>query len=246
MRVFDSLRDFLQAGRGRLTGASRHDGAQAAGSLPAKASDPTEAPIPDPTDTPAVVSTRAARSALSRWAVENPKAFSGLWFAAAAGLLVGQALFALPVLVAQARTIGGLAAWQWGAFALAYVYVAPLLLALILGFVLGAPIIVPGFTDGWAPAARGMLVGVGSLVAWLLMGTMTLRLMPGFASASGSEAPPGAAEAAGLVLLPVPFLLVAAVGACAGFVLHTLMPRGPKEETAEARQAVEVHSRRIE
>jgi hypothetical protein len=205
-----------------------------------------ETPIPDPTATPAVVSSRAARSALSRWAVENPKAFSGLWFAAAAGLLVGQALFALPVLVAQARSIGGLAAWQWGAFALAYVYVAPLLLALILGSVLGGPIIVPGFTDGWAPAARGMLVGVGSLVAWLLMGTMTLRSMPGFASASRSEAPPGAAEAAGLVLLPVPFLLVAAVGAGAGFVLHTLMPRGSKEKAAEARQAAEVHSGRIE
>ncbi len=176
--------------------------------------------------------------------MENPKAFSGLWFAAAAGLLVGQALFALPVLVAQARLIGGLAAWQWGAFALAYVYLAPLLLALILGSLLGGVIVVPGFPDGWAPAARGMLVGVGSLVIWLLVGSMMVRLMPGYASAAGAEAPPGAAEAIGLVLLPVPFLLVAAVGACAGFMLHSLVPQASNTTIAEGRQAVEVHSRR--
>lgn len=182
---------------------------------------------------------------MSTWAADNPKAFSGLWFAASAALLVGQALFALPVLVAQARSIGGLAAWQWGTFALAYVYVAPLLLALILGSVLGGPIIVPGFTDGWGPAARGMLVGVGSLVVWLLMGTMTVRLMLGFASASAGEAPPGAAEAVALVLLPVPFALVAAVGAGAGFVLHALVPRRSDMTTAEERQAEEVDSRRV-
>ena len=176
--------------------------------------------------------------------MENPKAFSGLWFAAAAGLLVGQALFALPVLVAQARSIGGLAAWQWGAFVLAYVYIAPVLVALILGSAFGGSIVVPGFADGWASAARGMLVGVGSLAVWLLIGTTIVQQMPGYTSAAGSESPPGAAEAAGLVLLPIPFLLVAAVGAGAGYVLHALAPRVSNKTSAEEMQTMEVHSSR--
>jgi hypothetical protein len=204
----------------------------------------TEAPIPDPSGTPGIRTSPAARPRLSRWAAENPRAFSGLWFAAAAGLLTGQALFALPVLVA--RSIGGLAAWQWGAFALAYVYLAPLLLALILGSMIGGSIVVPGFPDGWAPAVRGMLVGLGSLAIWLLLGSMMVRLMPGFSSAAGGEAPPGAAEAVGLILLPVPFLIVAAIGAGAGFVLHSVVPRRSDTTMTEGRQTEEVDSRRVD
>jgi hypothetical protein len=173
-------------------------------------------------------------------------AFSGLWFAAAAALLVSQALIFLPALVVEARAIGGPAAWQWGAFALGCVYLAPPFLALILGSLLGGPIVAPGFPDGWAPAGRGMLVGVGSLVVWLLIGSLVLRSMSGTSLAGGSEAPPGAAEAVGLVLLPVPFLMVAAVGAIAGFLLHALVPRGSNKTIADARQAEEVHSRRAE
>ena len=201
-----------------------------------------EARIADPVKPSPTGALLAPRTGAAKWAVENPMAFSGLWFAAAAGLLVGQALIFLPALVAEARAIGGPAAWQWGAFALAYAYLAPLLLALILGSLLGGPIVVPGFSDGWAPAARGMLVGVGSLVVWLLIGTLALRSMSGTYLAGGSDAPPGAAEAVGLVLLPVPFLMVAAVGGIAGFLLHALVPQGSNKTIADGRQAKEVHS----
>jgi len=171
-------------------------------------------------------------------------AFAGLWFTAAAGLLVGQALNFLPALLVEARAVGGLAAWQWGAFALAYVYLAPLLLALILGSLLGASIVVPGFPDGWAPAARGMLVGVGSLAVWALVGSLVMRSMTGYSLAVGSEAPPGATEAVGLVLLPVPFLMVSAVGAIAGFLLHALVPHRANRTSGVGRHVHEVHSRR--
>ncbi len=176
--------------------------------------------------------------------MDDPKAFSGLWFAAAAGLLVGQALFALPVLVAQARSIGGLAAWQWGTFALAYVYIAPVLVALILGSALGGSIVDPGCADGWAPAARGMLVGVGSLAVWLLIGTTIVQMTPGYSLAAVGEAPPGAAEAVGLILLPVPFLIVAAFGAGAGYLLHALAPRSSDRPSTEEMHTMEVHSSR--
>jgi len=205
-----------------------------------------EARIADPVKPSPTGALLAPRTGAAKWAVENPIAFSGLWFAAAAGLLVGQALVFLPTLVAEARAIGGPAAWQWGAFALAYVYIAPPLLALVLGSLLGGTIVVPGFPDGWASAVRGMLVGVGSLVVWLLIGSLVLRSISGTALAGGSEAPPGAAEAVGLVLLPVPFLIVAAVGAIAGFLLHALVPRGPNKTTAAGRRAEEVHSRGAE
>jgi len=171
-------------------------------------------------------------------------AFAGVWFAAAAGLLSGQVLIFLPTLLAEARAIGGLTGWQWGAFALAYVYLAPLLLALILGSLLGASIVVPGFPDGWAPAARGMLVGVGSLAVWVLVGSLVMRSMTGYSLAGGSDGPPGAAEAVGLVLLPVPFLMVSAVGAIAGFLLHALVPHRANRTSGDGRQADEVHSRR--
>ena len=171
-------------------------------------------------------------------------AFAGLWFAAAAGLLVGQALIFLPALLAEARAVGGLAAWQWGAFALAYVYLAPPLLALILGSLLGASIIVPGFPDGWAPAARGMMVGVGSLAVWALVGSLVMRSMTGYPLAAASEAPPGAAEAVWLVLLSVPSLMVSAIGAIAGFLLHALVPHRANRASGDGRQADEVHSRR--
>jgi hypothetical protein len=171
-------------------------------------------------------------------------AFAGLWFTAAAGLLVGQALIFLPALLVEARAVGGLAAWQWGAFALAYVYLAPLLLALILGSLLGASIVVPGFPDGWAPAARGMLVGVGSLAVWALVGSLVMRSMTGYSLAVGSEAPPGATEAVGLVLLSVPSLMVSAVGAIAGFLLHALVPHRANKASGDGRHVHEVHSRR--
>ena len=171
-------------------------------------------------------------------------AFSGLWFATAAGLLVGQVLFALPALVAQARLTGGLVAWQWGASALGTVYLAPPLLALVFGALLGAPIVVPGCPDGWASAARGALVGVLSLAAWLVMVTLLVESWAASWPTGSSEAPPEAFEAAGYLLLPVPFLLVAGVGACAGLLLHALVPRASKRAAAGVGQAQEVDSRR--
>lgn len=171
-------------------------------------------------------------------------AFSGLWFAAAAGILVGQASFALPALVAQARWIGGLAGWQWGVYALGTVYLAPPLLALIFGSLLGAAIVVPGCPDGWAPAARGALIGMLSLAAWFAMLTQLVRFLAASSPTGSGEAPPEAFEAAGYLLLPVPFLLVAGVGATAGFLLHALVHQGSNTTTADKRHVDEVDSRR--
>ncbi len=184
-----------------------------------------EARIPDPVASSWTGGLAVPLSSLSKWAVENPMAFSGLWFGAAAAFLVGQALIFLPALVAEARAIGGPAAWQWGAFALAYVYIAPPLLALVLVELSSAGrSSCRDCPDGWAPAVRGAAVGVGSLVAWLSDRHRVAEVDVRRRSAGGREAPPGAAEAAALVLLPVPFLIVAAVGAIAGFLLHALVP----------------------
>jgi hypothetical protein len=157
---------------------------------------------------------------------------------------VGQAAFAVPALVAQARLIGGLAAWQWGAYALGTIYLAPPLLALLFGSMLGTSIVSPGFPDGWEPSGRGALIGGLSLAAWLGMVTLLVQSLAAFWPTGSGETPPEAFEAAGYILLTVPFVLAAGVGACAGFLLHAVRPRGSMGSAADVGQAHEVDSRR--
>lgn len=143
-----------------------------------------------------------------------------------AGLLVGELRFALPAVVAQARLIGGASGWLWGLQALATVYLAPVLLALIFGAALGAEIVVPGLANPWPAVTRGALVAIYSLGGWLLLLTLLARSLAGAWPVGSSEAPPQAFEAAGYLLLPIAFLVVGSLGGGAGFLLHARAPKG--------------------
>ena len=157
-------------------------------------------------------------------------AFAGLWFAGAAGLLSAQALPILPGIVAEARTLEGLAAWQVGAFALGHVYLSPALLALVTGCLLGEQIIAPGCGDGWAAAVRGAVIAAISTLAWVLMAAVLLSLMGALAPTGAPDTPPGTLEV--VVVIIVALLLAVAIpcGAAAGYLLHALFdgshPRG--------------------
>jgi hypothetical protein len=242
--AFDSLRDSLTAARGSLRAGCREHGAQGNSRPTSSDGGPVEAPIPDPAAQAAAKASPHHTTGLSRWARENPAAFAGLWFAGAAGLLAAQALIFLPTLVAEARELGGASAWRVGAVALAHVYLSPSLLALVLGSFLGASVVSPGYPDGQAPAVRGALVGAISLVIWVLIGTALLHAWSIGALVETSEAPLGAAAAVGLVLLLllVPFLIVSAVGAGAGYLLHALTARSPRAEASGAGQPARLES----
>lgn len=202
-----------------------------------------EAPIPDPAARAAVKA--PSYTGLSRWARENPAAFAGLWFASAAGLVTGQALHILPGLVAEARALGGLAAWQWGAFALGYVYVAPVLLALLMGTLLGGPIVACECPDGRDPAVRGALIGAGSLAAWLVMAPLLVKPLVAASPLAPGIALPAEWGAAGLLLLSVPFLLVAGIGGAAGFLLHALFKGAQQPSSDTGRGSTGVESGRV-
>lgn len=152
-----------------------------------------------------------------------------------AGLLVGQLLFALPAVMMQARLIGGSGMWLWGAQALAIVYVAPVLLALAFGSIVGGAIVVPGFADPWPAVGRGVLVGVLSMAGWLGLLTLLVRSLAVAWPGGSSEAPPQAFEAAGYLILPIPFLVVGILGGGAGALLHTLVPKGSRPTQARSR-----------
>ncbi len=113
---------------------------------------------------------------------------------------------------------------------------------MVVGSFLGASIVSPGCPDVWAPAVRGAAVGVISLVVWILIGSALLHSWSVGASGSAAEAPPGAAEAAALVLLPLPFLIVSAVGAGAGYLLHALFARSPRAEPSVAGEQARLES----
>jgi hypothetical protein len=115
-----------------------------------------------------------------------------------------------------------------------HVYISPSLLALVLGTFLGAEVVSPGYPDGQAPAVRGALVGAISLMIWLLIGNALLHAWSIGAIVETSEAPLGAAAVVGLVLLPVPFLIVSALGPGAGYLLHALFARSPRAEPSVA------------
>jgi len=200
-----------------------------------------EALIPDSAASSTLKALPPSRFDLSRWARENPAGFAGLWFAAAAGLLAARALVFLPTLVVSAWSSGGAAGRQVGAVAVAYVCFSPSLLALMVGSLLGGSIVSPGHPDGWAPAARGASIGAVSLVVWLLMGTALLRLLSASIFGGWGELPPGAAEAVGLVLFG-PFLIVTAVGAGAGYLLHVLIGRSSREEPSSTGQQARLES----
>jgi hypothetical protein len=194
-----------------------------------------EAPIPD---SAARAATKApSQAGLSRWARENPDAFAGLWFATAAGLVTGQALHILPGLVAEARALGGLVAWQWGAFALGYVYVAPVLLALLMGTLLGGPIVAGGYPDGRDTAVRGTLIGASSLAAWLVMAPLLVRPLIAASPMTAGNAFRAEWGAAGLLLLCIPFLLVVGIGGAAGFLLHALFTGAPRLSSDTGRES---------
>lgn len=182
----------------------------------------------EPDVTTAIVAPCVSRSGLGRWAVANPSACAGLWFAGAAALLSGQALVFLPGLLAEARTGGGVAAWQMGAIALAHVYLSPALLALVLGAQWGAPIVRSGMREGPAAALRGALVGLSSLLAWALMGGCLYRALAGSVAETVASLP-ASIIIGGLVLLPIPFVVVGLIGAGAGHLLHALVTHCPPQ-----------------
>jgi hypothetical protein len=149
-------------------------------------------------------------------------AFAGLWFAGAAGLLSAQALPLLPGLIAEARMLDGLAAWQAGALAFAQVYISPALLALVMGCLLGEPIIAPGCGNGWAAAVRGAVIAAISTLAWLLTGVVLLRFTSALAPAGAIESAPGAQEVFVLIIAALLLAVTVLCGAAAGYLLHAL------------------------
>ena len=149
-------------------------------------------------------------------------AFAGLWFAGAAGLLSAQALLLLPGLVAEARTLDGLAAWQVGAVTLGHVYLSPALLALVTGCLLGEKIIAPGFGDGWAAAVRGAVIAAISALSWALMAAVLLRFTSARAPAGVIDAPPGTQEVVAVIVVALLLAVAIPCGAAAGYLLHAL------------------------
>jgi hypothetical protein len=149
-------------------------------------------------------------------------AFAGLWFAGAAGLLSAQALLLLPGLVAEARTLDGLAAWQVGAVTLGHVYLSPALLALVTGCLLGEQIIAPGCGDGWAAAVRGAVIAAISTLAWALMAAVLLRFTSALAPAGAINTPPGTQEVVALIVVALLLAVAIPCGAAAGYLLHAL------------------------
>ncbi len=149
-------------------------------------------------------------------------AFAGLWFAGAAGLLSAQALPLLPGLVAEARTLDGLAAWQVGAVTLGHVFLSPALLGLVTGCLLGEQIIAPGCGDGWVAAARGAVIGAISTLAWVLMAAVLLRFTSALAPAGAIDTPPGTQEVVALIVVALLLAVAILCGAAAGYLLHAL------------------------
>jgi hypothetical protein len=113
---------------------------------------------------------------------------------------------------------------------------------LVLGSFLGARIVSPGYPDGQAPAVHGALVGGISLVIWLLIGSVLLHAWSVDTMLETSEAPPGTSAAVGLILLPVPFLIVSAAGAGAGYLLHALFVQSPRTEPGIVGQQARLES----
>jgi len=126
---------------------------------------------------------------------------------------------------------------------LAHVYLSPVLLALVVGSLLGGTIVSPGLPNGWAAAVRGSAIGVISLLAWAFLGAVILVSLAGHVPPTASEAPPGAAEAAAVVLLPVPLGLAAGVGACAGYLLHALLDGSRHRAGGDAKTGNEAGSK---
>lgn len=245
--VIDSLGDFLTGGRGCLTAGCGEYGPRprwpAAHSLAAARN--LEASISESGNGPVVQTHHASRSGLERWAMANPMVVAGLWFAAVAGTLVGQLLFALPAVVAQARLVGGLAGWLWGTQAVATVYLAPLLLAWVFGSLIGAAIVLPGLADAWVAAARGALIAILGMAAWLAMLTWLVRSLTASWPAGSSEAPPDAFQAAGYILLPIPFLVVGIFGGGAGYLLHAIVPKDVEPNPGGVPGLGEADTRRV-
>jgi hypothetical protein len=154
--------------------------------------------------------------------LENPGAFAGLWFAGAAGLLSAQAFLLLPALVAEARTLKGLATWQVGAVTLGHVYLSPALLALVTGCLLGGQIIAPGCGDGWAAAVRGAAIAAISTLAWALMAAGLLGFTTALAPAGAIGTPPGTLELSALIVVALLLAVATPCGAAAGYLLHAL------------------------
>jgi hypothetical protein len=183
--------------------------------------------------TTAVVAPCESRSGLGRWAAANPTAFAGLWFAGAASLLSAHALLLLPGLVAEARTLGGLAAWQVGAVTLGHVYLSPALLALVTGCLLGGPIIAPGCGEGWAAAVRGAVIAAIIALTWALMAAGLLGFTSALAPAGSSDTPAGALEVFALTVVALLLAVAIPCGAAAGYLLHALFagpsPGGGRE-----------------
>jgi len=180
------------------------------------------------------------RSGLARWVAENPMAFAGLWFATAAGLLSAQALPMLPGLVAEARTLDGLAAWQVGAVTLGHVYLSPALLALVTGCLLGEQIIAPGCGDGWAAAVRGAVIAASSTLAWALMAAGLLRFTSALAPVGANDTPPGTQEVVALIVVALLLAVSIACGAAAGYLLHALFAGSSPRGGSEAKTGSEV------
>jgi hypothetical protein len=186
----------------------------------------------------------AQMSVVSRWARENPAAFAGLWFAAAAGLMATHLLRFLPGILVHAYSLGGTEAWTWGALGLGYVYVMPGLLALLVAMPLGRPIVARTEPHGWDAALRGALIGTGSFSVWLLMGPVLLRPLLSEPVRMVGVPMLSAWGAVGLLWLLAVHLLVACIGGWVGFLLHVFCRGKPKQLVVAASQAGRVEWRR--
>ena len=183
-------------------------------------------------------------AALLQWAQENPAAFAGLWFAAVATLLATRLLTFLPGIVAQAYSIGGTEGWASGAMGVGYAYVAPGLLALVIGMPLGKPIVEGSEPHGWEAALRGALIGTACFSLWLLLAPLLARpILPESLWTAGYPVP-GLWVRIGLAWLLLAHLVMAGIGGWAGFLLRVFCKKSPQPLADEVAGAGRVESRR--